>query len=322
MSMGSHGADAVPLTVIGGFLGAGKTTLVNHLLTEAQGERIVVLVNDFGAVNIDASLIAARDGDRIALTNGCACCAIGDDLGRAIATALRRDPRPDHILIEASGVADPTALAEIAMLDPELSPGGVIVLVDQTAFPRLANDARIGDAVRGQIAAADLIVATKGDIASEAERAATLALLRELAPMTPHVEARQGRLPVALLTGPRPAGHVPSRHTPSGPGHAALFATTTLYPSRPLDATALRTALDALPEAVLRIKGFVPGAEGAVWLVQRVGRRLDISVVPSGPEREMALVVIGSQGVFSAIQPLDALGLLAERPLRPLAVSV
>src|SRR5689334_11982857 len=83
---------SLPFTVIGGFLGAGKTTLVNALLAQPGGARLAVLVNDFGAVNIDASLIAAREGDTIALSNGCVCCAMGDDLGRGIAALLARRP--------------------------------------------------------------------------------------------------------------------------------------------------------------------------------------------------------------------------------------
>ncbi|SED85047.1 GTPase, G3E family [Rhizobiales bacterium GAS191] len=307
----------LPLTVIGGFLGAGKTTLVNHLLAHAQGERIVVLVNDFGAVNIDASLIAARDGSQIALTNGCACCAIGDDFGRAIATALRRDPRPDHLVVEASGVSDPGALAEIAILDPELSPGGVIVLVDHMTLPQLANDARIGDAVRRQIAAADLLVLTKGDVASEAERAATIAHLRELAPATACVEADWGRLPVELVIGPKLPSRDPLRKVAAGGVHAGLFATTTIYPSRPIDETTLRAALEALPGDVLRIKGFVPSHEEASpWLVQRVGRRLEISLCDMERDQVMALVMIGTEGVFAAARQLEELGFRKQPPRR------
>jgi len=312
---------AVPLTVIGGFLGAGKTTLVNHLLAEPGGERLVVLVNDFGAVNIDASLIAARDGASIALTNGCACCSIDGDLGRAVGLALRRDPRPGHLLVEASGVGDPRTLAEVAMLDPELTLAGVIVLVDQLSLPRLALDARIGDAVRGQIAAADLLVLTRGDTAHEAQRRAARRQLRRLAPATAQVDAPFGRLPVEIVTGPKLHGNLSGRVRPRAPAcgvamprdHARLFATATLYPTRPIEEPALRAALDALPEGVLRIKGFLPCGSGAL-VEQRVGRSLDIGAAQSDAGLQAALVLIGTRDVHAAARQLASLGLVATRP--------
>ena len=103
----------LPLTVLGGYLGAGKTTLLNRLLSEDHGQRILVMVNDFGAINIDASLIAAASSDTLTLSNGCVCCTMGADLFMAMGDALDRRPRPDHLVIEASGVADPAKIADI-----------------------------------------------------------------------------------------------------------------------------------------------------------------------------------------------------------------
>ena len=101
----------LPITVIGGYLGAGKTTLVNNLLTQANGLRAAVLVNDFGAVNIDAALIAEHAGDTISLTNGCMCCSMADGLYMAIVQIMKHAERLDHIIIEASGVAEPGKIA-------------------------------------------------------------------------------------------------------------------------------------------------------------------------------------------------------------------
>jgi len=95
----------IPLSVISGYLGAGKTTLINRLLAEDHGLKLLVMVNDFGAINIDEALIAQSGEDAIALTNGCICCSMGADLYLAIGDILQRDQRPDHIVIEASGVA-------------------------------------------------------------------------------------------------------------------------------------------------------------------------------------------------------------------------
>ena len=110
----------LPVTIISGYLGSGKTTLVNHLLRHSDGRRIVVLVNDFGELPIDADLIISADGDTINLANGCACCSMGGDLFNALVDVLDRSPPPQYLLIEASGVADPARIANIARAEPDL----------------------------------------------------------------------------------------------------------------------------------------------------------------------------------------------------------
>lgn len=120
----------IPFTVIGGFLGAGKTTLLNRLLCGAEGRRFAVLVNDFGALDIDSRLVVAHGGDTVALANGCLCCTIGDSLVTTVLGLLERPERFDHIVVEASGVADPGRIADLAVLEPRLSRDGVIVVVD------------------------------------------------------------------------------------------------------------------------------------------------------------------------------------------------
>jgi G3E family GTPase len=122
---------SIPLTVIGGFLGAGKTTLVNHLLATAE-RRWGVLVNDFGAVNVDAALIAESGSDSVALANGCVCCAMGDDLGDALANLVARNPAPEHVIVEASGVGDPWRIAQLALIEPGFSLEPLVVLADAT----------------------------------------------------------------------------------------------------------------------------------------------------------------------------------------------
>ena len=112
----------LPLTVIGGFLGAGKTTLVNRWLREAEGQRIAVLVNDFGALNIDADLIAGARGDTIALTNGCVCCQIGDDLSRALIQVLESGTRFDAVVMPTLPVIAPLQLMLLISLPSYVIP--------------------------------------------------------------------------------------------------------------------------------------------------------------------------------------------------------
>ena len=107
----------VPILLVAGFLGAGKTTVVNHLLAHAEGRRIAAVVNDFGAINIDAELIAGASDGVVSLSNGCICCSLEGDLLRTLAALLRRDPRPEFIVIETSGVADPADIVR-NLMDP------------------------------------------------------------------------------------------------------------------------------------------------------------------------------------------------------------
>src|SRR5258708_3959715 len=190
--------DAIPFTVIGGFLGAGKTTLLNRLLRGATGRRFAVLVNDFGALDIDGRLVADHDGDTIALANGCLCCTIGDSLVTTILSLLERPERFDHIVAEASGVADPGRVADLAVLEPRLARDGVIVVVDAADVRERAADRRVGDTVTRQLGAADLIVLNKIDLAHD------LAALRgwlSTHSAAPVLEARHADIPLDLLFG-------------------------------------------------------------------------------------------------------------------------
>ena len=142
----------VPILLVTGFLGAGKTTVVNHLLAHAQGRRIAAVVNDFGAVNIDAELIAGASDGVVSLANGCICCSLEGDLLRTLAALLRRDPRPEFIVIETSGVADPADIVR-NLMDPliwrEAPLETVLCVVDATTPAETLNDDAAAVSVAG-----------------------------------------------------------------------------------------------------------------------------------------------------------------------------
>lgn len=309
----------LPLTVIGGFLGAGKTTLLNRWLREANGLRMAVLVNDFGALNIDAELIAATHGDTTALTNGCVCCQIGDDLGRALASVIEASPPFDAVVIEASGVSDPWRIAQIGMAAPELSLEGVIVLVDASAAAQQAQDPLLADTLVRQLKSADLVVMTKADLACAEALAAATDWVEATVPGTPCIRTVESAVPLALLSGlphaeaaeaaeaaaAHACGHDCHAHHDHGAlDHGAMFQTWSAQPEGVIPAATLRAWLRQMPPGVLRLKGLLRTAEGEWSEVQFAGRHgsLRKALPPAGNARA-GVVAIGLQGRL----PEDAL---------------
>ncbi|MCW3476437.1 CobW family GTP-binding protein [Limobrevibacterium gyesilva] len=242
---------ALPLTVIGGFLGAGKTTLVNHLLRTAT-RRYGVLVNDFGAVNIDAELIAARDGASIALANGCVCCSLGEDLGDGLDMLAARDPKPEHVIVEASGVSDPWRIAQLALIEPGFALEPLIVMADAGAILGQLADRWVADTVERQLAFAELVVLNKCDMA--ADLAAVAAAIARIRPEARLVRTEHARLPESALRFQVAARAPANRLQADAPPHD--FPTWHWRCPGPLDRERLRAVLEALPRTVLRVKGF------------------------------------------------------------------
>lgn len=242
----------LPLTVISGYLGAGKTTLINRLLAEDHGLRLLVLVNDFGAINIDQALIETQGDDTIALTNGCVCCTMGADLFMALGDALDRTPRPDHLIVEASGIADPAAIANAAIAEPEMSYAGIVTLVDGLNGPSLLQDDLIAPQVRQQITAADLVLITKTESCDDTLQSDLRALpARNLSPLTGDPLA-----PLLFDLLPMPKGHV---HTAPHPAYASWQHDS----DRVIDRRDMGTLLETRPEGLYRLKGFVQTNDGA-----------------------------------------------------------
>ncbi len=279
--------QAIPVTVIGGYLGAGKTTLVNHLLRHAAGRRLAVLVNDFGELPIDADLIESNEGGTIAIAGGCVCCSFGSDLVAALQQLAGRDPVPDHVLIEASGVALPGAVAAAVTLLPRYRVDGVLVLADAETVRERAADRYLADTVSRQLDEADLILLAKGDLVTESARAS---LRQWLAGRAPLVEVQRGQVPLDLLLGRRAEARG-RLHAPMRPHPAYDSCSFAALP--PLDVLGLAAALAGPGTGVLRAKGLLRDCSGATKALHVVGRRaeaIDASAAPSG------LVCIGLRG--------------------------
>ncbi|CAM3680990.1 CobW family GTP-binding protein [Tsukamurella ocularis] len=308
-------ARAVPVVVVAGYLGAGKSTLLNHLLSGAGAARIGVVVNDFGAVNIDAMLVSSASGGgsvrSVSLSNGCVCCTVDDEeledvLGSLAARGL------DLIVVEASGLAEPAAMVRRVVLaqDPRIDYGGLVYVADAA---HLAGTMERHPSLRHHLALADLVVLNKIDLAVDAE--AARALVREHAPSAPVVGTVDAVVPVELLIDPevlarraaqrrdsprqltldealREHAHDHAHDEPHRHLHDD-YAAVTVETGR-LDARATAALLADPPRGVFRAKGFVTVADGTRLEVHAVGRH-----VRTAPERrrrdgaESVLVFLG-----------------------------
>lgn len=279
----------IPVTLVAGYLGAGKTTLLNRLLSGDHGRRLAVLVNDFGAVNIDSALIVAHDDQTISLANGCICCAISDDLGAALQAQVERTDRPDHLVVEASGVADAGRLVQLIGNWPGLSLSTVATLANAATLPRLIADKYVGSLVRRQLRAADLVALTATDLADPGP---VRAIAAAHAPDAPVVEAPFGAIAPELLLGPdaRPCG----RYSLEASALPPWFCTATWKPGGPVSTDAFHTALDRLPPEIHRLKGFLRDPSGTTWLVQRVGRRCTLEPASPAAPAESVIVMIAA----------------------------
>lgn len=292
----------VPVTVITGFLGAGKTTLVRHVLAQAPPLRLGVLVNDFGALSVDAELIASVHGDVVALANGCLCCSMRGELVGTLLPLLERPDRPDHVLVETSGLGDPGAVLELfAELERTgiLRVDAVVTLVD--AEQHDPSDRDRGALTRAQVRAADLLILSKTDLVSEARAAEVEASVRALRPEARLLRAVEGRVPLPLLLGHGRAPAPDHAHASAERYRSAVFRATA-----PISFRALAPALVRLPPAVFRVKGFVDAIErpGQRVIVDVVGSRLFVRTEGEGLGRtELVLIGVG----FDADAVLEAL---------------
>jgi G3E family GTPase len=295
---------SIPLTLIGGFLGSGKTTVLNELLSGDHGLRLAVIVNDFGSVNIDASLIRAEDNQMISLENGCVCCSSSGQLGDALDRMTGLEDVPDAIVIEASGVADPRSVAHVAMANSRVRLDGVVTVVDAETLQARAVDARLADLVTRQIGAADVVLLNKTDLVTDERRSEAREWIGTHAPGARIVEGEFGKVPTAVLIGVGESllGAEASTRTGDQPGHHHddELETWTFSSLTPLDRTSLIQVIESLPETVLRAKGILQMADDPEHRVifQLVGKRWEFTQGESWVDQtpESILVLIGLPG--------------------------
>jgi cobalamin biosynthesis protein CobW len=294
---------SIPVILVTGFLGAGKTTLINHLLTANGGRRLAAVVNDFGAINIDADLIAEQADGVVSLANGCICCSLQGDLLRTLSNLLRRTPPPEGIVIETSGVSDPAEIVR-SLLDPVIWRDAALETVIAVADARALSDdpALLDDALcRSQIASADIVALNKADLVDAAERARARAALAKLKPERVIFPVAEGRIaPELAFAG---GGHEPRVADPRAAARARFvtprFETTTFTADRPLGMAAFQAAIGRLAPQLVRAKGFVTfaGQPDRPMLFQLVGDRATLGPAPAVARGEtVRLVLIAEMG--------------------------
>jgi len=301
---------STPVTVLTGFLGSGKTTLVNRLLKERPGTRFGLVVNEFGEASLESQLVENRRAPIHELPAGCLCCVSDGDLKGALDALLTRDPKIDHLLVEASGLSSPGPLLGVLTQDGPYRLSGVFCLADASSF--LGHEKEF-PALRRQLAFADAVFLTKADLVDRARVEAVKARLGDLRPGVKVLDTAT-RLPwTALFETEAHGGEAealaaePKRRFFQGGKHHDAEVLEYVNES-PLDPDALREVFATLEPAILRAKGVVfvdhPSAKKYKYLVQYTGAQKQLYSRPWEDEtRRTTLVFLGS--------PFDALALKA-----------
>jgi G3E family GTPase len=305
----------IPTIVVGGYLGAGKTTLVNHVLRHS-GRRIAVLVNDFGEINIDADLIEGVNGNVMNIAGGCVCCSFGNDMVGALLEIPERTPPPEFVLIEASGVALPGMVAGAARLAKGIDVEGVVTLVDAETIRVRASNEYVGDAVLQQLRDADLLIVNKADLVTPDALAELRHWLSDQAPQARQIVATNGAVSCDALLGPGlgrtnnstvtgkhhdevedHGGHSHHEEHRHHPDATDMFVSGSWTFSGSIDTRALATALANDSTGVVRAKGFVVDHAGSLQAIQVVGQRWRVGDAPvRRPSASGRIVWIGLRG--------------------------
>jgi len=300
----------LPVTIVTGFLGSGKTTLVNHLLATQHGLKIAVMVNEIGEIGIDHDLIISTGEDMLELSNGCICCSINNDLVDAVARVLQRGEALDHLILETTGLADPLPIA-LTFLRPEFRSrvrlDSIVTTADAANF---SLDLFESEPARNQLRYGDIILLNKGDLAGEATLDEVERKIRAIKDEARIIRTTRSEVPLALIMGlclfeTEPVQYHDHRDH-DGHDHLANdgFTSVAFLSNRPFALQQFQDFLDKqLSPSVFRGKGILWFAESERRFVfHLVGGRFSLDEGPWTGPRQNRLVLIGRELDGTAIR--------------------
>ncbi|MFC2037570.1 CobW family GTP-binding protein [Chloroflexota bacterium] len=306
--------QATPVTILTGFLGAGKTTLLNRILNGSHGLRVAVLVNDFGSINIDTELIVGVEDNAISLANGCVCCNIRDDLVETIEMVLSRPENPEYILLEASGVADPSGIAltfAIPKFRDRIRLDSIISIVDAEQAFAHPEYPYVEVLKLRQIGFSDMVVLNKIDLVDEEQLQKVKDWINSRMSRVRIVEAVQCDVPLEILLAvgrfdPQQLVEVGGDNGHGHADHGHRFSTWSYETDRPMSLQALNEMVKKeLPGNIYRCKGVVYAAESPERraVLQVVGRRADVALDEewNGHAPRTQIVAIGAPGSINVV---------------------